>query len=139
MNGMTGNQFKAAFTQLLGEFKRVCEYAYGEEFCSEICPLRDRNKKCLGVDNQGTCRDLLLQYFSHEANRTLQRQMSDEKRDEFEKLCTPLVEFLQKHHSKCNPFSWIIIKGNVIAFMPDSVYCPLKVPDSDKVYRQNSV
>ena len=124
------NNLKAAFTQLLGEFKRVCEYAYGEEFCSEICPLRDRNKKCLGVDNQGTCRDLLLQYFSHEANHTLQRQMSDEKRDEFEKLCTPLVEFVQK---KGCPYSRIIVNGKAIAFMADSVYCPLKVPDSDTV------
>lgn len=127
MNGMTGNQFKAAFTQLLGEFKRVCEYAYGEEFCSEICPLRDRNKKCLGVDNQGTCRDLLLQYFIHEANHTLQQQtLSDEKRDEFKNLSTPLVEFLQR---KCDMHCWIIVKENVIVFLCDRGHLPLKVPD----------
>ena len=124
MNDM--NNLKAAFTQLLGEFKRVCEYADGEDFCPEICPLRNRNKKCLGVDNQGTCRDLLLQYFIHEANHTLQQQMSDEKRDEFEKLCKPLVEFLQR---KCDMHCWIIVKGNVIVFLCDRGHLPLKVPD----------
>lgn len=48
---------------------------------------------------------------------------------EFEKMCAPLIEFLQKRHDKCNPYSWIIIQWNGVAFMPDSYWFPFKVPD----------
>ncbi len=48
---------------------------------------------------------------------------SERDLEEFEKLCAPLVEFLQQRHDK------IIIQWNGVAFMPDSFWFPFKVPD----------
>ena len=54
---------------------------------------------------------------------------SEQDIKEFEKICTPLVEFLQQRHDKCNPYSWIIIQWNGAAFIPNSLWFPFTVPD----------
>ena len=59
---------------------------------------------------------------------------SERDLEEFEKLCAPLVEFLQQRPNKYNPYSWIIIQWNGVAFMPDSFWFPFKEPDlMDKI------
>lgn len=57
------------------------------------------------------------------------KEWSEQDHEEFVKLCAPLVEFIQQRHDKCNPYSWIIIQWNGVAFMPDSHWYPFKVPD----------
>lgn len=52
----------------------------------------------------------------------------DDELDEIEKLCAPLIEFLQRH-DKCTPYSWIIVQWNGVTFMPESIWLPFKVPD----------
>ena len=70
-------------------------------------------------------------------------QVVDEKsgvdREEFERLVKPLIEFLQTQHKKCTPYSWIIVRPNGAAFMPESSWFPFKVPDSSIACRENSV
>ena len=56
-------------------------------------------------------------------------EWSEQDHKEFEKLSAPLVEFIQQRHDKCNPYSWIIIQWNGVAFMPNSHWYPFKVPD----------
>lgn len=54
---------------------------------------------------------------------------TDEDLEEFQKLCEPLVRFLQNDHKKCNPNSCIIIQWNGATFFPDSNFVPFNVPD----------
>ena len=65
----------------------------------------------------------------NEVNIMDKTKWSERDLEEFEKLCAPLVEFIQQRHDKCNPYSWIIIQWNGVAFMPDSFWFPFKVPD----------
>lgn len=62
-------------------------------------------------------------------DRSKNRHWSEEDIKEFEKLCAPLVEFIQQRHDKCNPYSWIIVQWDGVAFMPDSFWFPFNVPD----------
>lgn len=48
---------------------------------------------------------------------------------EFEKLCKPLIDYLQQNHKKCNPYSWIIIQWNGVSFIRDSAFFPVNVLD----------
>ena len=61
----------------------------------------------------------------------LNRERTSELADieEFIKLVAPLVEFIQTRHDKCNPYSWIIVRSNGVAFMSDSSWIPFKAQD----------
>lgn len=54
---------------------------------------------------------------------------TDKDNEEFEKLCAPLVRFLQDNPEKCNPYSLIIIQWNGATFVPNSAFFPSNVPD----------
>ena len=52
--------------------------------------------------------------------------LSEADRKEFVRLCTPLVEFLQK---KCTPHTWIIVEWDRASLTQDRLSVPFKVPD----------
>ncbi|MBR3745529.1 MAG: hypothetical protein IKP64_08995 [Selenomonadaceae bacterium] len=64
-----------------------------------------------------------------DANLPNKKTWSDADIEEFEKVYRPVVEFIQTRHDKCNPYSWIIVRPNGVAFMSDSSWFPFKVQD----------
>ena len=46
----------------------------------------------------------------HSPTKSGKTKWSKQDFEEFEKLCAPLVKFIQQRHDKCNPYSWIIIQ-----------------------------
>ena len=54
------------------------------------------------------------------------KTMSDDELDELEKMCAPLVEYLQ---TKCNQHSWIIVQWEGVAFIQDSAWLPFSIRD----------
>ena len=49
--------------------------------------------------------------------------------DEFEKLCAPLVKYLQENHKKIiPPYSAIIIRWDGVFLAPEGIEIPFKVP-----------
>ena len=51
---------------------------------------------------------------------------TDEELEEFEELCRPLVEYIQKKH---NPHNWIILQWDGAWLAKDDFSVPFKVPD----------
>lgn len=84
--------------------------------------------------NQKSPEDSGCEFFKRQNDAPIQFD-----REEFERLVAPLIEFLQTQHKKCTPYSWIIVRPNGAAFMPESSWFPFKVPDSGIVCRENSV
>lgn len=57
-------------------------------------------------------------------------EWSKSELNEIEKLCTPLVKYLQTNHKRCNIYSTIIVMYDGVLFAGgDNVYFPFKVPD----------
>lgn len=78
----------------------------------------------IGDNDEGS-----IHYHVDDDEEPNKKEWSEQDHEEFVKLCAPLVEFIQQRHDKCNPYSWIIIQWNGVAFMPDSHWYPFKVPD----------
>lgn len=59
-------------------------------------------------------------------------EWSDAELAELEKLCAPLVKYLQTNHKRCNIYSAIIVMYDSVLFAGGdggNVYFPFKVPD----------
>ena len=59
-------------------------------------------------------------------NRNGERLKSDV--EEFEKLCRPIVEHMQKHTEKFSPHSTIIITVDGAKLVSDEIFVPFKLP-----------
>ena len=60
-------------------------------------------------------------------------EWTDAELDEFEKLCAPLVKYLQTNHKRCDLYSVIIVQWDGVLLATGTsggnVYFPFKTPD----------